>query len=157
MKAQLQSRCSTMPEDVQQLVQQITDSPSGRTTPSEVPAGAVGPKQRFKMPQAKDMRTEQSLTKTVEYLLKDIILDTRKPYNVVYDRLRAVRREIVIQMFDARQTIPSSCRSLLQIFTHAYNNKQLTVPAPYFRSLLARLLHRRPPHQHPTAPLACQS
>ncbi|KAH8242492.1 hypothetical protein KR032_008023 [Drosophila birchii] len=62
-----------------------------------------------KMPQAKDMRTEQSLTKTVEYLLKDIILDTRKPYHVVYDfifdRLRAVRREIVIQMFDARQTI----------------------------------------------------
>ncbi|KAH8256940.1 hypothetical protein KR038_000147 [Drosophila bunnanda] len=62
-----------------------------------------------KMPQAKDMRTEQSLIKTVEYLLKDIILDTRKPYNVVYDfifdRLRAVRREIVIQMFDARQTI----------------------------------------------------
>ncbi|KAH8304523.1 hypothetical protein KR059_011733 [Drosophila kikkawai] len=115
MKAQLQSRCSTMPEDVQQLVQQITDSPSGRTTPSEVPAGAVGPKQRFKMPQAKDMRTEQSLTKTVEYLLKDIILDTRKPYNVVYDRLRAVRREIVIQMFDARQTIPSSCSGFFDV------------------------------------------
>ncbi|XP_043070076.1 SAC3 domain-containing protein 1 [Drosophila bipectinata] len=63
-----------------------------------------------KMPQAKDMRTEASLRKTVEYLLKDIFLDTRKPYNVAYDfifdRLRAVRREIVIQGYDARQTIP---------------------------------------------------
>ncbi|EDV39103.2 uncharacterized protein Dana_GF24663 [Drosophila ananassae] len=63
-----------------------------------------------KMPKAKDMRTETSLTKTVEYLLKDIILDTRKPYHVAYDfifdRLRAVRREIVIQVYDARQTIP---------------------------------------------------
>ncbi|EDV51199.2 SAC3 domain-containing protein 1 [Drosophila erecta] len=62
-----------------------------------------------KMPLPKEMRTEASLTKTVEYLLKDIILDTRKPYNVAYDfifdRLRAVRREIVIQMYDARQKI----------------------------------------------------
>ncbi|XP_017085279.1 SAC3 domain-containing protein 1 isoform X2 [Drosophila eugracilis] len=62
-----------------------------------------------KMPLPKEMRTEAALTKTVEYLLKDIILDTRKPYNLVYDfifdRLRAVRREIVIQMYDARQKI----------------------------------------------------
>ncbi|XP_017005449.2 SAC3 domain-containing protein 1 [Drosophila takahashii] len=62
-----------------------------------------------KMPLPKEMRTEAALTKTVEYLLKDIILDTRKPYNQAYDfifdRLRAVRREIVIQMYDARQKI----------------------------------------------------
>ncbi|XP_016990170.2 SAC3 domain-containing protein 1 [Drosophila rhopaloa] len=62
-----------------------------------------------KMPLPKEMRTEAALTKTVEYLLKDIILDTRKPYNLAYDfifdRLRAVRREMVIQMYDARQKI----------------------------------------------------
>ncbi|KAH8379835.1 hypothetical protein KR009_007500 [Drosophila setifemur] len=62
-----------------------------------------------KMPKAKDMRTEASLAKTVEYLLKDIMSDNRRPYHMVYDfifdRLRAVRREIVIQMYDARQTI----------------------------------------------------
>ncbi|XP_037718056.1 SAC3 domain-containing protein 1 [Drosophila subpulchrella] len=62
-----------------------------------------------KMPLPKEMRTEAALVKTVEYLLKDIILDTRKPYHQAYDfifdRLRAVRREIVIQMYDARQKI----------------------------------------------------
>ncbi|XP_052846800.1 SAC3 domain-containing protein 1 isoform X1 [Drosophila gunungcola] len=62
-----------------------------------------------KMPLPQEMRTEAALTKTVEYLLKDIILDTRKPFNLAYDfifdRLRAVRREIVIQMYDARQKI----------------------------------------------------
>ncbi|KAH8269946.1 hypothetical protein KR018_000197 [Drosophila ironensis] len=62
-----------------------------------------------KTPKPEDMRTEAALTKTVEYLLKEIILDDRKPYHVAYDfifdRLRAVRREIVIQMYGARQSI----------------------------------------------------
>lgn len=62
-----------------------------------------------KVPKAKDMRTELCLTKTVEYLLKDILQDERKPYHLAYDfifdRLRMVRREIVIQQYDARQTI----------------------------------------------------
>ncbi|XP_051860442.1 LOW QUALITY PROTEIN: germinal-center associated nuclear protein [Drosophila albomicans] len=62
-----------------------------------------------KVPKAKDMRTELCLNKTVEYLLKDILLDERKPFNWVYDfvfdRLRMVRREIVIQQFDPKQTI----------------------------------------------------
>ncbi|KAL7734051.1 hypothetical protein ACLKA6_011736 [Drosophila palustris] len=62
-----------------------------------------------KVPKAKDMRTELCLTRTVEYLLKDILLDERKPYHLAYDfifdRLRMVRREIVIQQYDARQTI----------------------------------------------------
>ncbi|EDW69341.1 SAC3 domain-containing protein 1 [Drosophila virilis] len=62
-----------------------------------------------KVPKAKDMRTERCLMKTVEYLLKDILMDERKPYHLAYDfifdRLRMVRREIVIQQFNARQTI----------------------------------------------------
>ncbi|KAH8371307.1 hypothetical protein KR093_006847 [Drosophila rubida] len=62
-----------------------------------------------KVPKAKDMRTELCLNKTVEYLLKDILLDVRKPfhwvYDFIFDRLRMVRREIVIQQFQARQTI----------------------------------------------------
>ncbi|EDW79490.1 uncharacterized protein Dwil_GK20505 [Drosophila willistoni] len=62
-----------------------------------------------KTPKAKDLRTEASITRTVEYLLKDILMDTRKPYHVAYDfifdRLRAVRREIVIQMYDSANTI----------------------------------------------------
>ncbi|EDV96372.1 germinal-center associated nuclear protein [Drosophila grimshawi] len=62
-----------------------------------------------KVPKAQDMRTERCLTKTVEYLLNDILLDERKPfhfaYDFIFDRLRMVRREIVIQQFEARQTI----------------------------------------------------
>ncbi|EDW18676.1 germinal-center associated nuclear protein [Drosophila mojavensis] len=62
-----------------------------------------------KVPKAKDMRTELCLTRTVEYLLKDIFMDERKPYHFVYDfifdRLRSVRREIVIQQYNPRQTI----------------------------------------------------
>ncbi|EDW30333.1 GL17967 [Drosophila persimilis] len=61
-----------------------------------------------KMPKGEDMRTMECLTRTVEYLLKEIVMDNRMPYRMAYDfifdRLRAVRREIVIQMFDAQQT-----------------------------------------------------
>ncbi|XP_054731831.1 germinal-center associated nuclear protein [Anastrepha obliqua] len=62
-----------------------------------------------KGPRAKDLRTERCLQKTVEYLLKDIILDKRKPYNFIYDfvfdRLRSVRQEVVMQNYNARQTL----------------------------------------------------
>lgn len=52
-------------------------------------------------PKAKYIRTPKALKRTIEYLLTFIVTDTRKPFNVVYDfifdRLRAVRQEIVIQ------------------------------------------------------------
>lgn len=52
-------------------------------------------------PKAKDIRTPAALKRTIEYLLTDIVADTRKPFNVAYDfifdRLRAIRQEIVIQ------------------------------------------------------------
>lgn len=62
-----------------------------------------------KAPRAKDLRTERCLQKTVEYLLKDIILDKRRSYNFIYDfifdRLRAVRQEVVMQQYNERQTL----------------------------------------------------
>ncbi|XP_037820537.1 uncharacterized protein LOC119609718 isoform X2 [Lucilia sericata] len=55
------------------------------------------------------MRTERCLQRCIEYLLKDIILDKRKPFNLVYDfifdRLRAIRQEMVMQNYNAKQTI----------------------------------------------------
>lgn len=55
------------------------------------------------------MRTPNALKKTVNYLLSDIVTDTQKPFNFAYDfifnRLRAVRQEIVIQNLDAQTTI----------------------------------------------------
>ncbi|XP_067646463.1 germinal-center associated nuclear protein isoform X2 [Eurosta solidaginis] len=63
----------------------------------------------IKAPRAKDLRTEHCLQKTVEYLLKDIILDKRRPfysvYDFIFDRLRAVRQEVVMQNYDERQTL----------------------------------------------------
>ncbi|KAI8126212.1 SAC3 domain-containing protein 1 [Lucilia cuprina] len=63
----------------------------------------------IKTPKAKDMRTERCLQRCIEYLLKDIILDKRKPFNLVYDfifdRLRAIRQEMVMQNYNAKQTI----------------------------------------------------
>ncbi|XP_030385881.1 germinal-center associated nuclear protein [Scaptodrosophila lebanonensis] len=60
-------------------------------------------------PKVKDMRTEECLVRTVEYLFKEICLDKRKPfrfaYDFIFDRLRAVRQEIVIQEFDSRQSV----------------------------------------------------
>ncbi|XP_065360098.1 SAC3 domain-containing protein 1 [Calliphora vicina] len=63
----------------------------------------------IKTPKSKDMRTERCLQRCTEYLLKDIVLDKRKSFNHVYDfifdRLRAVRQEIVMQNYNAKQTI----------------------------------------------------
>lgn len=62
-----------------------------------------------KAPRARDLRTTRALLKTVEYLLSDVVNDKRKPFNVVYDfifdRLRAVRQEIVMQNLDEKVTI----------------------------------------------------
>lgn len=45
----------------------------------------------------------------IKHIFLSIFLDERKPYHLVYDfifdRLRSVRREIVIQQYNARQTI----------------------------------------------------
>ncbi|XP_031640631.1 germinal-center associated nuclear protein [Contarinia nasturtii] len=60
-------------------------------------------------PKPNNLRTKQCLKRTVEYLLWDIITDDRKPFHVAYDfifdRLRAIRQEIVIQDFDEITTI----------------------------------------------------
>ncbi|XP_075164724.1 germinal-center associated nuclear protein isoform X2 [Haematobia irritans] len=62
-----------------------------------------------KIDRPEDLRSERCLQRCVEYLLKEVITDKRKPFNIVYDfvfdRLRAVRQEIVVQHYDARQTI----------------------------------------------------
>lgn len=50
-----------------------------------------------------------ALRRTVHYLLTDIIRDDRRPfhfaYDFIFDRLRAVRQEIVMQDFDEVSTI----------------------------------------------------
>lgn len=60
-------------------------------------------------PKAMDIRTPMALKRTIEYLLTHVIVDTRKPFNVVYDfifnRLRAVRQEIVIQHLSEAITV----------------------------------------------------
>lgn len=58
----------------------------------------------IRLPKPRDLRTPNTLRKTIEYLLFEIFSDTRKPFHFVYDfifdRLRAVRQEIVMQNFD---------------------------------------------------------
>uniref|UniRef100_A0A1A9W8W1 SAC3/GANP/THP3 conserved domain-containing protein n=1 Tax=Glossina brevipalpis TaxID=37001 RepID=A0A1A9W8W1_9MUSC len=63
----------------------------------------------IKVPKVKDLRTMKCLHKTMEYLLKEVILDKRKAfcyvYDFIFDRLRAIRQEIVIQHFEDTQII----------------------------------------------------
>lgn len=60
-------------------------------------------------PRPHSLRTKNALKRTVTYLLTDIIRDNRKPfhyaYDFIFDRLRAVRQEIVMQNFDEIATI----------------------------------------------------
>lgn len=60
-------------------------------------------------PRPHSLRTRKALKRTVTYLLTDIIRDDRKPfhfaYDFIFDRLRAVRQEIVMQDFDEIVTI----------------------------------------------------
>lgn len=55
-------------------------------------------------PKPHNLRTKQCLKRTVNYLLTDIVTDQRRPfhfaYDFIFDRLRAVRQEIVMQDFD---------------------------------------------------------
>ncbi|XP_037045886.1 germinal-center associated nuclear protein isoform X2 [Bradysia coprophila] len=59
-------------------------------------------------PEAADLRTVGSLSRTVAYLLEYILMDNRKPYHYrydfIFDRLRSVRQEIVIQNLNEVQT-----------------------------------------------------
>lgn len=56
-----------------------------------------------------DLRTPATLRRTVDYLLDRVLFDGRKSfwyaYEFVFDRLRCVRQEIVIQNLDGRTTI----------------------------------------------------
>lgn len=60
-------------------------------------------------PQSSDLRTFNSLLRTVEYLLTYVLMDNRKPYHYrydfIFDRLRSVRQEIVIQNLDEIKTV----------------------------------------------------
>lgn len=60
-------------------------------------------------PKPYTLRTKNCLKRTVNYLLTDIIRDDRKSFHVAYDfifdRLRAVRQEIVMQDLDELTTI----------------------------------------------------
>lgn len=59
-------------------------------------------------PRKFELRTEVALHKTINYLLQTIVLDKRRPFSSVYDfifdRLRAVRQELVIQNFEVAPT-----------------------------------------------------
>lgn len=60
-------------------------------------------------PRPADLRTPAALQRTVEYLFDRVLLDARKPfwfvYEFVFDRLRCVRQEIVIQHLGEVETI----------------------------------------------------
>lgn len=62
-----------------------------------------------KTPKPYSLRTKNCLKRTVNHLLTDTITDDRRPFNVAYDfifdRLRAIRQEIVMQDFDEITTI----------------------------------------------------
>lgn len=56
-----------------------------------------------------ELRTLPCLQNTIEYLFNEVLLDERKPYHFVYDfifdRLRAVRQDTIIQNFKPEETI----------------------------------------------------
>lgn len=62
-----------------------------------------------KRPKPNQLRTPNALKQTVTYLINDILNDHRRPYNFafdfIFDRLRAVRQEIVIQNLSDSLTI----------------------------------------------------
>uniref|UniRef100_A0A336M416 CSON011834 protein n=1 Tax=Culicoides sonorensis TaxID=179676 RepID=A0A336M416_CULSO len=63
--------------------------------------------QKFQKPH--ELRTKEALLRTVRYLLTDIFNDSRRAYHFkfdfIFDRLRCVRQEIVIQNLDIATTI----------------------------------------------------
>lgn len=62
-----------------------------------------------RLPKPNALRTPNALKQTVKYLLADIATDERRSFNFAYDfifdRLRAVRQEIVIQNLNESLTI----------------------------------------------------
>lgn len=62
-----------------------------------------------KQPKPSDLRTIVALSKTVDYLLGNILLDSRRSYSFafdfIFDRLRGIRQEIVMQNIDTQNTI----------------------------------------------------
>ncbi|KAL5275751.1 SAC3D1 family protein [Megaselia abdita] len=72
---------------------------------SEFARSAAG----MQRPKKFELRTEFALQKTVNYLLQTVITDKRRPfshvYDFIFDRLRAVRQEMVIQCFEEDATV----------------------------------------------------
>lgn len=72
---------------------------------SEFARSAAG----MKRPKRFELRTESALQKTITYLLRNIVMDKRRPFSYVYDfifdRLRSVRQEVVIQNFEVYPTV----------------------------------------------------
>ncbi|XP_065089186.1 SAC3 domain-containing protein 1 [Ochlerotatus camptorhynchus] len=85
--------------------------PGSRTEPierlvvKEFARSAAG----VKRPKHWEIRTVKALIRTVEYLLTEILKDDRRPYafryEFIFDRLRAVRQEVVMQNLAAEETL----------------------------------------------------
>lgn len=61
-----------------------------------------------KTPRTLELRTDLALQKTINYLLQTVVMDKRRSfshvYDFIFDRLRAVRQEMVIQNYQAIPT-----------------------------------------------------
>ncbi|XP_053688480.1 SAC3 domain-containing protein 1 [Sabethes cyaneus] len=85
---------------------------SGARQPSE-PSRVVKEFSRsaagVKRPKETDIRSVQALKRTVKYLLTEVFHDDRRSYNFkydfIFDRLRAVRQEMVMQNLSAEKTL----------------------------------------------------
>ncbi|EAT43228.1 AAEL005326-PA [Aedes aegypti] len=85
--------------------------PGSRTEPverlvvKEFARSAAG----VRRPKHWEIRTVAALKRTVEYLLTEIMQDDRRSYNFryefIFDRLRAVRQEVVMQNLSAKDTL----------------------------------------------------
>ncbi|KXJ74575.1 hypothetical protein RP20_CCG013375 [Aedes albopictus] len=85
--------------------------PGSRTEPvqrlvvKEFARSAAG----VRRPKHWEVRTVGCLKRTVEYLLTEIVPDERRPYNFryefIFDRLRAVRQEVVMQNLAPKDTL----------------------------------------------------
>ncbi|XP_053677398.1 germinal-center associated nuclear protein [Anopheles nili] len=63
-----------------------------------------------RQPKPCEIRTPMMLLETVHYLLTIVLPDIRRPlyqrYEFIFDRMRAIRQEIVIQNLSAKETLP---------------------------------------------------
>uniref|UniRef100_A0A182FG21 SAC3/GANP/THP3 conserved domain-containing protein n=2 Tax=Anopheles albimanus TaxID=7167 RepID=A0A182FG21_ANOAL len=64
----------------------------------------------MRQPKPSEIRTPKALRSTVHYLLTFVLPDERRPYHqryeFIFDRLRAVRQEMVIQNLPADEVVP---------------------------------------------------